>query len=149
MRAAHKTWLAENREHCKEYSRNYNKGSRGSGRGAYERAYSSGLRRQDFESDYEFGRSLNNLGVKNRAARNKFYVDQIKTKPCLDCGRTFDPVCMDFDHLSDNKDTEVSKMVGKGASIEKIQAEIDKCELVCACCHRLRTKRRSAERRAT
>lgn len=30
-------------------------------------------------------------------------------------------------------------MVAQGATIEKLQTEIAKCELVCAVCHRLRT----------
>lgn len=49
---------------------------------------------------------------------------------------------MDFDHL-DDKVRNVSNMVGHN-SWDSILEEITKCELVCACCHRLRTKARSS-----
>ncbi len=82
-------------------------------------------------------------------ARNKYYVDQLKLAPCMDCGQTFDPVCMDFDHVRGKKLMDPSRMRYKNYSLETIQEELDKCELVCACCHRLRTKRRAEERRST
>jgi hypothetical protein len=31
-------------------------------------------------------------------------------------------------------------MVAKGYAWDLIQNEIDKCEIVCACCHRIRTQ---------
>jgi len=31
----------------------------------------------------------------------KAWTNSHKTKPCMDCGGTFDPVCMDFDHRED------------------------------------------------
>lgn len=67
---------------------------------------------------------------------------QLKTGPCSDCGRTFPPYCMDFDHR-DGSDkvgavSELIFMVGKAAWL----AEIEKCDLVCANCHRVRTYNR-------
>lgn len=61
---------------------------------------------------------------------------------CADCGLivTSENACvMDFDHLSD-KHFNVSSMVTY--SDEKFQREIAKCQMVCACCHRLRTQSR-------
>jgi hypothetical protein len=53
---------------------------------------------------------------------------------------TEDNACvMDFDHLSD-KQLNVSQMVTY--SDARFQAEIAKCEMVCANCHRLRTQTR-------
>lgn len=67
-----------------------------------------------------------------------------KNRPCADCGNTFHPVAMDFDHVRGEKYSEISTMLRQSASIERIQAEIDKCEVVCAVCHRIRTHLRKA-----
>jgi hypothetical protein len=48
---------------------------------------------------------------------------------------------MDFDHLGlEEKLNEVSKLTSWG--IEKVKQEINKCEVVCANCHRERTHQR-------
>lgn len=65
-------------------------------------------------------------------------LDYLRAHPCVDCGED-DPIVLDFDHVSDEKSTEVSSMVHTGYSWSRIKAEIDKCEVVCANCHRRRT----------
>lgn len=76
------------------------------------------------------------------AERNRQFIKEYKeSRPCLDCGGFFPAVAMDFDHLADKK-YELSNM--QTLSIEALLLEIEKCELVCANCHRVRThKRRS------
>ncbi len=69
------------------------------------------------------------------------FVRQQKLEPCTDCGRTYPYYVMDFDHLGD-KDMQLSEMIRRGIGFERMQAEIDKCELVCANCHRERTHKR-------
>lgn len=61
-----------------------------------------------------------------------------KMKPCMDCG--FIPTVpeqMEYDHR-ENKLGTVSQLIRRG-SISKTKEEINKCDLVCANCHRLRT----------
>ena len=76
------------------------------------------------------------------------FVNKIKDLPCQDCGGRFDPECMDFDHRdAEIKSFEIgARMLGKGEkSLRKFMLEVSKCDLVCANCHRLRTKcRRNA-----
>lgn len=82
---------------------------------------------------------------RTRAGRD--YVNQLKAKtPCKDCEQIFPPVCMDFDHRPGTaKVAAVSAMLAR--SPKELIAEIAKCDLVCACCHRLRTTSRSKHRK--
>lgn len=61
-----------------------------------------------------------------------------KDIPCKDCGVIYPPYVMDFDHRElDKKIYGVSDM--HFYSLEKLETEIEKCDLVCANCHRERT----------
>jgi hypothetical protein len=73
-----------------------------------------------------------------RKRAREFVVHLKASTPCADCGEFFPAVCMDFDHLSD-KETTIAKLVASGAAPKRLMKEISKCEIVCACCHRLRT----------
>lgn len=86
---------------------------------------------------------LARVKARNKAYRLEMrdYVKFLKaTTPCTDCGVFYPPYVMQFDHLGD-KIMEVSVMVTKMWGRDKIQAEIDKCEIVCANCHAIRTWR--------
>ena len=55
------------------------------------------------------------------------------------------PWVMDFDHLGKTeKKFNISDVIRRGYSKATILAEIAKCELVCANCHRQRTHDRQA-----
>lgn len=73
-------------------------------------------------------------------ARNKKFVDDyLKTHPCVKCGEQ-DIIVLEFDHRnSAEKDRSVSKMATVGVSVEKLKAEMDKCDVLCANCHRRKT----------
>lgn len=72
--------------------------------------------------------------------RNKAYIDGVKgTNSCADCGVSYPPYVMQFDHIVDGKRGNVADMARDGFSLENIQLEIDKCELVCSNCHAERT----------
>lgn len=69
-------------------------------------------------------------------------LEAAKAQPCVDCGRCFPPECMDFDHVEKgSKDYNVAAM-WRWISMERLKAELAKCELVCSNCHRTRTKKR-------
>lgn len=76
-----------------------------------------------------------------KMARVRAFVDMVKSKStCLDCSAKFDPVCLDFDH---RPDTVKRREVSACKTIQQAADEIAKCDLICACCHRLRTKKRA------
>jgi hypothetical protein len=55
--------------------------------------------------------------------------------PCVDCDET-DPVVLDFDHVEGRKSANVSALVAGGYEWGVISAEIAKCLVRCANCHR-------------
>lgn len=77
-----------------------------------------------------------------KAKKLKAWMLEVKSAPCTDCDKSFDACCMDFDHVSSPKLYNVASMFAHHYSREKIEAEIAKCELVCANCHRIRTRDR-------
>lgn len=73
-------------------------------------------------------------------------INSYKTAPCYDCGLTFPPECMQFDHRpGEIKLGNVSSMIRSKNAIT-IAEEIKKCDLVCANCHAIRTARRARDR---
>jgi hypothetical protein len=67
---------------------------------------------------------------------------EIRSVPCPDCGKTYSPYAMEFDHRDPaTKVHGVTSMIGR-ASVAGILAEVAKCDVVCANCHRMRTYRR-------
>lgn len=60
------------------------------------------------------------------------YVAELKAKSKCKCG--YKGAALQFHHLG-NKDTEVSRAVGDGWSLERLIKEIEKCVIMCANCH--------------
>lgn len=74
-------------------------------------------------------------------------VNQIKEElGCVDCKINYPSYVLDFDHVSGVKRANISVMVKRLIDFKEILAEIEKCEVVCANCHRIRTHRRRIER---
>ncbi len=66
-------------------------------------------------------------------------LDGLKQQPCADCGLRFPACVMDFDHRDPaTKRYTISRMIGRAGNA-RIMAEVDKCDIVCANCHRDRT----------
>lgn len=79
-----------------------------------------------------------NAARRAREAQKNAAIRQYKeARACKDCGRKYPHYVMDFDHVRGEKLFELSKMGDQ--TFVKIAAEIAKCDVVCANCHRLRT----------
>ncbi len=70
-------------------------------------------------------------------------INEIKLeRGCADCGYRVHPAALDFDHLpGSEKQHPVAWLISRNR-LEDALAEIEKCEVVCANCHRVRTATR-------
>ena len=75
----------------------------------------------------------------------KRIVEYLRAHPCVDCGER-DIMVLEFDHQRDKSFNISHGLADKSWS--QIELEIDKCEVVCANCHRRRTATRAGFRRA-
>jgi hypothetical protein len=80
--------------------------------------------------------------VRSRQAATLEFLRDLRRVPCADCGGTFAPWMMDFDHR-DPRAKSFSIAAGKALlkSRAVLLAEIAKCDVVCANCHAIRTYR--------
>lgn len=61
-----------------------------------------------------------------------FVLNFLLKHPCTNCGES-DPRVLEFHHEGD-KENEVSRLMGRGASLEVLKSEMDKCKVLCANC---------------
>ena len=75
--------------------------------------------------------------------RTRAYISKyLKTHPCVDCGET-NTIVLEFDHIGDDKDFNISDAARNGVGPKKLKDEIAKCEVRCANCHRKKTYQRN------
>lgn len=77
--------------------------------------------------------------------KKKERVRELKSGPCADCDVSYPYYVMDFDHVRGEKYGAVGTMLATGYAMATVEAEIAKCDLVCANCHRVRTFTREAQ----
>lgn len=73
-----------------------------------------------------------------RKEKIRLLIIEKKDVPCADCEIKYPYYVMDFDHKKDKR-FNLSIAAVKHIGIEKVIEEINKCEVVCANCHRIRT----------
>lgn len=72
-----------------------------------------------------------------RAKVKRWIYAYLKEHPCMDCGEA-DPIVLEFDHIRDKK-FNISDANSMGISLKRVIAEVAKCEVRCANCHRHKT----------
>jgi hypothetical protein len=79
---------------------------------------------------------------KRVVAERHLWLDQYKIrKGCIDCGYRKAAVALDFDHRdADLKVANIAAMLWRNIAV--IEAEIAKCDVRCANCHRIKTEER-------
>lgn len=83
--------------------------------------------------------------IERRSAANlRRKIDLLKLeRGCYDCGvMGLPPSCYEWDHLPEKgKSFQIGAQM-KSFGLDSVIAEIDKCQCVCANCHRVRTENR-------
>jgi len=74
----------------------------------------------------------------NTQRKRKAVFDYLADHPCVDCGES-DPVVLEFDHVRGEKTGGIGKMISQSRPLGLIMAEIEKCEVRCANCHKRKT----------
>jgi hypothetical protein len=67
--------------------------------------------------------------------------EYFSSHPCVDCSQN-DVRVLEFDQVRGKKSNDISKMMTIGCSWSTIEAEIAKCEVRCANCHRIRESKK-------
>lgn len=71
-----------------------------------------------------------------RYKKTKWFIDLKKTLKCQECNND-DFRVLEFHHRADSsKDGNISNLITRW-SLERVQKEIDKCDVLCANCHRI------------
>lgn len=65
------------------------------------------------------------------------FINESKQAPCADCGLEWPPYVMQFHHVRGPKLFNVANAPGR-YSRARIEAEIEKCVLLCSNCHAIR-----------
>ena len=97
-------------------------------------------------SKEHYRRNRGDYIARNKRYRQEFLdrINEYKSgKPCADCGGSFHFCAMDFDHLDPTKKVAPIARLRVLGSWTRVLDEIEKCELVCANCHRVRSYNRS------
>lgn len=108
---------------------------------AYQREYTKRTRAKAQKEYYVRNRKtiLAKMKIRDQKRREerRRWLDELKLGPCMDCGQRFHPAAMDFHHREERNGKRVSKQYDT-RKWENVLAEIEKCDLLCANCHRIR-----------
>ncbi len=79
---------------------------------------------------------------KAKYLRRRYWLDKYKeSKGCSACGYNAEGVAIDFDHIDPKtKKFNISHRLA-AATLKSLFTEIRKCRLLCANCHRIKTKK--------
>ena len=73
------------------------------------------------------------------------FIQAKKRVPCADCGVSFPYYVMDFDHVRGLKAFDIGASL-RNKNFAQLKEEVEKCEVVCANCHRVREHKRRTKR---
>lgn len=106
--------------------------------------------RQNWKEHYERNKEKYVLRAKLYKKQLSLYIRTIKeSTSCTDCGKKYPYYVMDFDHINGDKEYNIANMF-RNKGMQQVKKEIEKCEVVCSNCHRIRThNRRSSNREDT
>jgi hypothetical protein len=75
-----------------------------------------------------------------RIELQEWYTNYKATLHCKNCGE-WHPECLQFHHRNPReKEFNVSEWIRNGVSLERLKAEVTKCDVLCANCHAIETQ---------
>ncbi len=105
---------------------------------SYCKACVSKYTKQHYKNNRDYYLKKAAINRKKGQARLREYLFLYKKEhPCVDCGES-DPVVLEFDHIR-NKADGLARMATRALKLNTIIEEINKCDVVCANCHKRRT----------
>lgn len=72
-----------------------------------------------------------------RKRNKKFINEYLRSHPCIDC-KEKNIIVLEFDHVKGIKYKEISILIYRAVSIKTLEKEIEKCEVRCSNCHKIR-----------
>jgi len=83
-------------------------------------------------------KAINDCNAK-KAKERRALLNEIKlAKGCQECGYNKHPAALDFDHINDDKEFTIGTSYAS-VSLERLLAEVNKCQILCANCHRIKS----------
>jgi hypothetical protein len=87
----------------------------------------------------ESNKRIQELRTIRRIEVQKIIVDHLKSHPCISCNQN-NILCLDFDHRDpQEKEFCISSALSTVPRLKRLRKEIDKCDILCANCHRIKT----------
>lgn len=92
--------------------------------------------KKHYQNNKEYYKRRN---LKRKKANRVKVLTYLETHPCVMCGES-DPIVLDFDHIKpETKEWTMARLIAEGHAWERLEKEIDKCQVLCANCHRRKT----------
>ncbi len=123
------TAKSSTKEYKAEYMRNYYQNNK-------ERMKLLDYKRRQKPEVKQYRKEMDKL----RREKLRILVDNIKLeRGCIDCGYNDNALALEFDHVRGVKVKAVASMVTNKDKVETILSEIEKCDVRCSNCHRIKT----------
>ncbi|WP_089788608.1 homing endonuclease associated repeat-containing protein [Natronobacterium haloterrestre] len=67
--------------------------------------------------------------------RRRWVHDRKRSAGCNRCGES-DSACLDYHHDNERKEASITRLIADGRTKDRIRAEMERCTVLCANCHR-------------
>ncbi|MBA4124452.1 MAG: hypothetical protein H0X72_18575 [Acidobacteria bacterium] len=91
------------------------------------------VRYRENHQHYRDSHNTSRRKIREQNARKVF--DYLTHHPCVNCGES-DPIVLEFDHRDRIEKSECISILILNSSWERVELEIEKCDVLCANCHR-------------
>ncbi len=88
-----------------------------------------------YENHSHYRNSHNESREKLREQSARKVFEYLINHPCINCGES-DPIVLEFDHRNRDDKIESVSILVRNSSWKRIEFEIQKCDVLCANCHR-------------